>query len=73
MTTFYKQKLMTNVKSVDLLCHSRCWKTESGLATQNRDSQVNKLFKEVGMAVPKSMQTKVGMIEIGQVRRSSLI
>ena len=30
------------------------------------------LFKEVGMAVPKSTQTRVGMIEINQVRRSSL-
>ena len=33
----------------------------------------DKLFKEVGMAAPKSIQTRVGMIEINQVQRSSIL
>ena len=33
----------------------------------------DKLFKEVEMAVPQSIQTRVEMIEINQVQRSSLL
>ena len=57
-----------------MLCHSEYYDQsaeKSGnrltlIITSTRNSY-DKLFKKIGMAVPKSIQMRVGMIEINQV------
>ena len=50
-----------------------CYPRVCILPYQISNKYKKKLFYEVGMAVLKSMQTRVGMIEINQVQRSSLL